>query len=110
MWASQKGRGLKGKVKKLLDEFWILDNDQAVKIDIQNNNLFINLRDEAHRFAITHHRKARVRNSKYSELENIPGVGVKTRKLLLKSLGSVENIKKSSFNELYALINNKKKL
>jgi excinuclease ABC subunit C len=56
-------------------------------------------RDEAHRFAITYHKKLRVLKPK-SDLDNIPGVGTKRREALLKYFGSVDKIKIASVDEL----------
>lgn len=58
------------------------------------------LRDEAHRFAITHHRKLRTKTSLESELEQIPGIGPGRRKLLLKHCGSVNKIKQATLETL----------
>nr|WP_320049813.1 excinuclease ABC subunit UvrC [uncultured Desulfuromonas sp.] len=58
------------------------------------------LRDEAHRFAITHHRKLRNKSTLESELDNIPGVGPGRRKALLKHCGSVAKVKKASLDQL----------
>jgi excinuclease ABC subunit C len=56
-------------------------------------------RDEAHRFAITYHKKLRVLKPK-SDLDNIPGVGIKRREALLKYFGSIDKIKIASVEEL----------
>ena len=103
-----KGKRLKRKGLKLLDEFWMLEKEKSVQISIQNSNIFINLRDEAHRFAITHHRKARGKRSNYSELDSIPGVGIKTRKALMKSFGSVSKVKGAKYLEILNVVKNKK--
>ncbi len=58
------------------------------------------IRDEAHRFAITYHRKMRSKKTLASPLEAIPGIGKKKRLLLLKQFGSLENIKKATVEEL----------
>jgi excinuclease ABC subunit C len=58
------------------------------------------LRDEAHRFAITHHRKIRSKASLESELEKIAGIGPERRKALLKHCGSVNKIKQASLDDL----------
>ena len=58
------------------------------------------IRDEAHRFAITHHRKQKVKTINKSSLELIPGVGPKKAKLLLEKFGSLDKIKNSSTSEL----------
>ena len=58
------------------------------------------IRDEAHRFAITYHRKTHVKHNLESELKKIEGVGEKKRKALFDKFGSVENIKRASEDEL----------
>ncbi len=58
------------------------------------------VRDEAHRFAISYHRKLRSRRLTHSLLDNIPGVGPKRRKALLNHFGSLEKIKKASIGKL----------
>ncbi|MEA3465708.1 MAG: excinuclease ABC subunit UvrC [Thermodesulfobacteriota bacterium] len=58
------------------------------------------LRNEAHRFAITHHRKLRTKAGLESELEQISSIGPKRRKLLLKHCGSVNKIKQATLEEL----------
>jgi excinuclease ABC subunit C len=61
------------------------------------------LRDEAHRFAITHHRKVRGKAQLQSVLGEIPGVGPKRQKALLKHFGSLKKIKSASLDELQAM-------
>lgn len=94
----------------MLDEFWYADREDKVvrKIDIHNKSILIDLRDEAHRFAILHHRKARARNSKGSEISAIEGVGEKSRIKLLKHFKNVEGIKQASLEELNTVLKNRK--
>ena len=61
------------------------------------------IRDEAHRFAISYHRKLRGKKTLESPLESIPGIGKKRRLMLLKQFGSLENIQKASLEDLTAL-------
>ncbi len=61
------------------------------------------LRDEAHRFAITHHRKVRGKAQLKSSLSDIPGVGPKRQKALLKYFGSLKKIKAAGLDELHAM-------
>ena len=105
-----KGRKYKRKGGRLLDEFWYMNRDskKVEKIKVVNKEILIDLRDEAHRFAILHHRKARVRESKKSELLKINGVGEKSRVKLLKNFKSIENIKKASLEDINMVLNNKK--
>lgn len=72
-------------------------SDEALKI-LQR------LRDEAHRFGVTYHRKLRSKRVISSELDSVKGIGVKRRELLLKRYGSVENIKKQSLEELEKIL------
>ncbi len=62
--------------------------------------LLVNIRDEAHRFAITFHRSRRSKRTLASALETIPGVGEQSMFLLLKALGSVEQISKTGIETL----------
>lgn len=62
--------------------------------------LITNIRDEAHRFAINFHRSRRSKRTLISELEDIRGVGEQSKFLLLKTLGSVESIRKASIEDL----------
>jgi len=61
------------------------------------------LRDEAHRFALGYHQKLRRRRSLATVLEEIPGIGPKRRKALLKQFGSLEAIRQASLQELAAV-------
>jgi excinuclease ABC subunit C len=62
--------------------------------------LLVHIRDEAHRFAITFHRKRRKTRTLTSQLDQIKGVGEHTKFILLKEFGSIENIKKADVKEL----------
>jgi excinuclease ABC subunit C len=61
------------------------------------------IRDESHRFAISYHRKLRDKSSLASPLELVPGIGKKRRLVLLKTFGSLEDIRKASSNQLQVL-------
>jgi excinuclease ABC subunit C len=61
------------------------------------------IRDEAHRFAITFHRKRRTKTALQSELDAIPGIGKKRKAILLKHFKSIKKIREANINELYAL-------
>jgi len=79
---------------KRAEEVFVPEIEQSIILPRSSSalRLLINIRDEAHRFAITLHRKRRSRRTLESTLENIPGIGEKNKFLLLKELGSVENI------------------
>jgi len=61
------------------------------------------IRDEAHRFAITFHRKRRTKRSITSALDAVPGIGQKRKKTLLKHFGSIKKIRAATLEELSAL-------
>jgi excinuclease ABC subunit C len=105
-----KGKRLKRKGSRQVDEFWLVINKAGdiKRVEITNNSILVDLRDEAHRFAILHHRKARIRSSKTSELDSISGVGPKRRKALLKHFKNIQEIKKASEEEINKVVNNKK--
>jgi len=76
-----------------------------------NSELFhflARIQDEVHRFAISFHRDKRSKHLLHSELDDIPGVGPKTRDLLLKHFKSVKKIKSAEIQELTAIIGTKK--
>ncbi len=58
------------------------------------------IRDEAHRFAITGHRQRRQKARRHSELDDIPGVGTKRRRELLSHFGAVSALKGASMEEI----------
>lgn len=66
-------------------------------------HLIQRLRDEAHRFAISYHRKLRSKKLRGSILDDIEGIGEKRKRLLLNKFGSVGNIKKAGIKELSSL-------
>jgi excinuclease ABC subunit C len=70
--------------------------------DSQGLYLLQRIRDEAHRFAITYHRKLRERQGK-SLLDEIPGIGPRRRKALLQAFGSLEGIRQATLEELAAV-------
>jgi excinuclease ABC subunit C len=58
------------------------------------------VRDEAHRFAITGHRQRRTRSSRQSGLETIPGLGPRRRRALLQHLGGLQEISRAGIDDL----------
>ncbi len=61
------------------------------------------IQDEVHRFAITFHRQLRGKNAFQSLLDEIPGIGEKRKKLLLKSFGSLKKMKEASIEEMISI-------
>ena len=66
----------------------------------QSMHLITRIQDEVHRFAITYHRTLRDKRTLYSILDNIPSIGEKRRRELLKKFGSIDNIKTAGKLEL----------
>ena len=66
-------------------------------------NFLTKIQDEVHRFTIGYHKSLRNKRVKTSELTNIPGVGEKTSKILLKKFGSIKNISLASTEELLSI-------
>jgi excinuclease ABC subunit C len=62
------------------------------------------IRDEAHRFAVTFHRKSRGRRDLRSELDDVPGIGPRRRKVLLTTFGSLAGVRKATREELAAAV------
>jgi hypothetical protein len=62
------------------------------------------MRDEAHRFAVTFHRQARTMRDLRSELDEVPGVGLRRRKALLTKFGSVAGVRRATREELAAAV------
>lgn len=103
--------GLRGKIAvigiaKRLEELYYPDDPLPLYIDKKSETLRIiqQLRDEVHRFGITHHRKRRSKGVIKTELEEIPGIGPRTAEELLREFRSVQRIKEAPLEALAALI------
>ena len=76
----------------------------ALKMDSELFHVLTQIQDEVHRFAIEFHRNKRSKRALHSELDDIPGIGPKTRDGLLKSLKSVKKIREAELETLSNLI------
>lgn len=76
----------------------------GMKTDSELFHLLTHMQDEVHRFAITFHRDKRSKHALHSELDDIKGIGPKTKDLLLKELKTVKRIKETSIEEIAAII------
>jgi excinuclease ABC subunit C len=117
------GKGQLGKAIKVLEAFNLTEKIKLVGLAKQEEELFFphrpdsvklprnsqglyliqRIRDEAHRFAITAHRKRRTIMGLASQLDKVPGIGSHRRKLLLNHFGSIEGIINASDEELLSL-------
>ncbi|HUV93165.1 MAG TPA: excinuclease ABC subunit UvrC [Anaerolineales bacterium] len=117
------GKGQLGRAVEVLERFDLSAIVPAVGLAKQNEEIFLpgkprpiqlpsksqglyllqRMRDEAHRFAISSHRKRRTKEGLASRLEAIQGIGPAKRKALLNHFGSIERIKKATIAELSAV-------
>ena len=91
---------------KRIEEIFVPDKLDPVLLPRRSEALYLvqRARDEAHRFAITSHRKQRQKKGMASRLETVPGVGPKRRKVLLKHFeNSIDAIRNASVAELAAV-------
>jgi len=94
---------VRGKVVERSEERFFLPNRKnpvTLRHGSPALHMLEGLRDEAHRFAITYHRKLRSKRTLQSALEEIPGIGPARRKSLLKYFGSLKRIQLASLEEL----------
>lgn len=102
---------LRGKISligiaKRLEEIYFPDDPVPLYLDKNSESLKIiqQLRNEAHRFGITHHRGRREKDLVHSELDDIKGIGDKTKEILLKELGSLDNVREAGPEDLGKLV------
>lgn len=103
--------GLRGKVSivgiaKRLEEIYFPGDSLPLYIDKNSESLRViqHMRDEAHRFGITFHRNKRSKGQVKSALDSIPGIGSKSRDLLLSHFKSVKRIKEASESDLMVVV------
>ncbi|GAK75108.1 excinuclease ABC subunit C [Nonlabens ulvanivorans] len=103
--------GLRGKITiigiaKRLEELFYPNDPVPLYLDKRSETLKViqQMRNEAHRFGITHHRNKRSKQAIETELDNIPGIGEKTAVELLRHFRSVKRIKTASKKEIEDII------
>ena len=102
---------LRGKIAivgiaKRLEELFYPNDPIPLYLDKKSETLKIiqQLRNEAHRFGIEHHRNRRSKSALHSELESIPGIGEKTRVQLLKAFKSAQRVSFAKLDELEQIV------
>ena len=92
----------KGTTRKAGFEKLILEDDREITLSSDSSGLHLlqEIRDEAHRFAITGHKQRRDKKRRTSTLETIPGVGAKRRRQLLRHFGGLQEIQRASLDDL----------
>ncbi len=118
------GKGQLGRAVSVLERFELFGRVPVVGLAKQQEEIFFpnkqdslllprhsqalylvqRIRDEAHRFGITAHRKKRTKLGMASQLDAVPGIGPARRKLLLKHFGSIDKIRQASLEELKEVI------
>lgn len=118
------GKGQLSRIVKVLEKFDLLDKVPVVGLAKQQEEIFFphksdslmlprhsqglyllqRIRDEAHRFGITAHRKKRQKLGMASQLDAVPGIGPARRKALLKHFGSMDKIRKASVEDLRKVV------
>lgn len=87
---------------KRLEEVWLVGDDYPAILPRGSESLYLlqRVRDEAHRFAIKHHRAKRAKSMKASKLDHIPGVGPTRAKALIRHFGSLAAVKKADAEQI----------
>ena len=87
---------------KRLEEVWLPEQEDPVILPRSSEGLYLlqRIRDEAHRFAITHHRSRRSKTMVESLLDGVPGLGEVRRKTLLKHFGSLKKLRAATIEEI----------
>jgi excinuclease ABC subunit C len=87
---------------KRLEEVWLPDQEDPVILPRSSEGLYLlqRVRDEAHRFAITHHRSRRSKTMVESVLDDVPGLGEVRRKTLVKYFGSLKKLRTAEVDEI----------
>lgn len=92
--------------KLSLRETFFLPDGRSLQLASTSRELFLleRLRDEAHRFATTFYRKKHIKSQSKSALDQIPGIGTKRKKALLRHFGSVARMQKATVDELSNIV------
>ncbi|MCU0360886.1 MAG: excinuclease ABC subunit UvrC, partial [Bacteroidia bacterium] len=112
---SLEALGLRGKIAivgiaKRLEEIYFPNDPLPLYLDKRSETLKViqHIRDEAHRFGITHHRSKRSRETFKTELNEIKGISDKSAEKLLVALKSVKQVKEAEFEEIEKILGNSK--
>ena len=95
----------KGRYEGESDKIYIYGRKNPIVFSRNSQVLFLlmRIRDEAHRFAITYHKKLRGKRAVNSALDDVPGIGRKRRKELIKRFGSLSGIREATVDEIAAV-------
>jgi excinuclease ABC subunit C len=89
-------------IERSEERIFLPGQTNPVMLKRNSNALFLlqRVRDEAHRFAITHHRKLRSRQTLFSALDQMPGIGGARKRALLRAFGSFKRIQAATLEDL----------
>jgi excinuclease ABC subunit C len=84
------------------EEIYVPEREEPIRLERRDPALQLlqMVRDETHRFAVSSHRRRRSKRVLHSELDDMPGIGEKRRKLLIERFGSVSGVKQASMQDL----------
>jgi len=87
------------------EELFLPGQSESIRLEPNSPGLFLiqRIRDEAHRFGVTYHRKLRGQSAIRSSLDGVEGIGPKRRQALLKKFGSIDAIRRATVEELAAV-------
>ena len=91
------------------EELYVPDREEPIRLDRHDPALQVlqMVRDETHRFAVSSHRRRRSKRTLRSELDDLPGIGAKRKRLLIERFGSVSAIKQASAQDLINVLGRK---
>jgi len=91
------------------EEIYVPDREEPIRLERRDPALQLlqMVRDETHRFAVSSHRRRRSKRVLHSELDDLPGIGDKRRKLLIERFGSVSGVKQASVQDLMNVLGRK---
>ena len=91
------------------EEIYVPDRDEPVRLERHDPALQVlqMVRDETHRFAVSSHRRRRSKRTLHSELDDLPGIGERRKRLLIERFGSVSAIKQASAQDLINVLGRK---
>ncbi len=97
-------------IAKREEEIFAVGNPKPIRLPYDSRALYLiqRMRDEAHRFTVTYHRLLRSQRQRHSILDEVPGIGPKTKKRLLNRYGSLKEIRSAGDEELRAVIGREK--
>src|SRR5207244_8803178 len=91
------------------EEIYVPEREEPLRLDRHDPALQLlqMVRDETHRFAVSSHRRRRSKRTLHSELDDLPGIGDKRRRLLIERFGSVSGVKQASAQDLMNVLGRK---